>query len=170
MASKNRLLVATTICVFALTSCSNSTQVEAERTSNVGVIPTEESGADVYASAVPTDGGVNEAPTKTDPNSTPDPSTDNPTCEMVSEILLEYSAAMADEDSAAIDRVIEASLVYADPDTSTPPPGEKRVLIQCDARVHWDAGYKSDLQYYLILDSNGDMRVRWDGIENVEEG
>lgn len=170
MAIKKRFLVAISIGLLTLTSCSNSTQVEAERTSNVAVVPTEESGADVYASAMPTDGGVNEAPTKKEPSATPAPGADNPTCEMVSEVLLEYSAAAADEDTAAIDRVIEATLVYADPDTSTPPPGEKKVLIQCDARVHWDAGYKSDLQYYLILDSNGDMRVRWDGIENVEEG
>ncbi len=170
MMRKNMLILAITFGVVTISGCSSSTQAEPERTSNVVAIPTEEQGADVYASAMPTDGGVNEAPTKSDNSATPNPDSDNPTCELVAETLLEYSAAAADEDTAAIDRVIEATLVFADPDMSTPPPGEKRVLIQCDARVHWDAGFKSDLQYYWLIDSNGDMRVRWDGIENVEEG
>jgi hypothetical protein len=137
----------------------------------VVAIPTAAQGSDIYASALPADAGVSQAPSKSSAAPSVDTEADNPTCDMVAEALLEYSAAAADEGKAAIDRVIEATLVFADPDTETlPAPGDKRVLIQCDARVHWDAGFKSDLQYYWILDSNGDMRIRWDGIENVEEG
>jgi hypothetical protein len=163
-------LTSIAIGALVLTGCSNGGQAEAARTVNVVAVPTAGQGSDIYASAIPTDAGVSQAPSKSTTAPTISAEAGNPTCEMVAETLLEYSAAVADVDSAAIDRVIEATLVFADADTSTPAPGEKRVLIQCDARVHWDAGYKSDLQYYLIIDSNGDIRVRWDGIENVEEG
>ena len=168
--NKVTLILAALSC-SVLAGCANGGQAEAARTSNVVAIPTAAQGSDIYASALPTDAGVDQAPSKSSAAPTVDAGADNPTCDMVAETLLEYSAAAADEDTAAIDRVIEAKLVFADPDTETlPAAGDKRVLIQCDARVHWDAGYKSDLQYYLLLDSNGDLRVRWDGIENVEEG
>lgn len=167
---KCAVVIGLAITSSTLAGCSGGGQVEAARTANVVAIPTEEQGNDIYASAIPTDGGLNDAPTKNGNSAAPELSADNPTCEMVAETLLEYSAFAATDGKAAIDRVIEAKLVFADPDTSPPPSGEKKVLIQCDARVHWDAGYKSDLQYYLLLDSNGDLRVRWDGIENVEQG
>jgi hypothetical protein len=171
MNTKTITVTAIAIGVLILTGCSGGGQAEAARTANVVAVPTAGPGSDIYASALPTDAGVDQAPSKSSAAPTVDAGADNPTCDMVAETLLEYSAAAADEDTAAIDRVIEAKLVFADPDTETlPAAGDKRVLIQCDARVHWDAGYKSDLQYYLLLDSDGDLRVRWDGIENVEEG
>lgn len=159
-------------CLVFLAACSSEQQADPERSSNVVTLESTAPGLDVYASAIPTDGGVSQAPLaeKSDSNSQGSFNANNPTCDMAAELLLEYSAFQKDESHAAIDRVIEASLVYVAENTDLPPTGEKKILIQCDARVHWDAGYKSDLQYYILLDSNGDLRVRWDGIENVTEG
>lgn len=158
------------IFLFVLSGCGgDGAEPSPSRSNEVTAPATSKPGADIYASSTPTSGGVDVTPTKEgDSQSLDDKFPD--ACSQIGEQVIEYSKLKEEQQLSSIDRIIEAKLVYVAPNTDPPTDSDTRVLMQCSARVHWSAGYRSDLQYYLLIDKDENLRVRWDGIENVSEG
>lgn len=142
-------------------------------------------GADRYADAAPTFAGVDEAPRI--------PSTDNATdeqarasgtvgallqaqgqainCGYLGELAVEYSELGAQQDgSASIEMILDTRILDDWSGTAVVPTGEEKIpVIRCWARVRWSIGVESDVDLWLLVDSDANVRVRWDNITNVEE-
>lgn len=91
-------------------------------------------------------------------------------CIVTSDLTIEYSALQAEQSqSASIVRIIDAKLLqdffgqYV-----KPAPGGKSTALLCWARVEWSTGHESDVDLYLLIDSDDNLRVRWDNIKNVK--
>lgn len=139
-------------------------------------------GEDVYDDAVPTFAGVDDTPTPTSPGTpsvagTDDPAADflkeqsqNLSCEGVAEVAMEYSAFAAKETGqASIVKVFSTELTGDWTEgLALPPEGEKSPVIRCEARVRWSADYDSDVDLWFLVDSNGDLRIRWDNVRNIK--
>lgn len=135
-------------------------------------------GSDRYEGAKPGFAGVDQAPAVPERNASPVPS-DEPeglaldrsySCELVSQQVMEYSALKTREDptEAAIVQILDLRLLN---DWSrqgiAPPPGGKVAVLQCWARVRWSVGWESDVDMWLLFDSERQFRVRWDNITNI---
>ena len=140
-------------------------------------------GADRYAAAFPKFAGVEQAPVDpwveqgasigaTGAVATAPELLDEKrdiSCDQAALTAVEYSAVNAQIDgSASIDAVIDTRLLQDWTGSErVPAAGEKVPLIKCWARVRWSVGAISDVDIWLLMDSDGNMRVRWDNIANI---
>ena len=156
------------IAALLVTSCSTSAGgVKQFDAPNKGTFSPLKPGSDIYASASPSDNGVNATPVyQQELYAKPNGSV----CQLVGQDVIEYSKYQASSSStSSIDRIISYKLVLDIRNkVRLPKAGKKVVVVECKARVHWQAAYRSDLTMYLLLDGNGNFRVRWDQIHNVK--
>ncbi len=143
----------------------------------------EDRGEDVYDGAVPSFAGVDDTPTPTSPGkptvtSSGDAAQDfldaqgqNLSCEGVAAVAMEYTAfAEKETGQASITKVFSTKLTGDWTDgLEIPAEGEKTPVIRCQARVRWSADYDSDVDLWFLVDSNGDLRIRWDNVRNVKK-
>jgi hypothetical protein len=172
--------------VAALAGCSTSSSQESMDRAPLTTLPQDlgqDAGLDVYEDAEPTDGADGEPlapnPTPTsDSEQTGIPEDDlfagqktNINCLQTGELAMEYSALAATEgESAAITEVLDSRLEEDWTATVTvPAAGERVPVIKCWARVRWSIGWDSDVDLWLLLDSDRNLRVRWDNIREAVE-
>lgn len=187
-----RSLVIVAVCAAAMVSagCSSAGTGLLARPVTITPAPARDLadvGGDQYSSAVPEFAGVDVDVTV--PTPVPNASTSSgPTatdgvggllqaqdqqidCLSVGQLVVEYSAVSSAQDgSASIDTILDTRLLDDWSATATvPPPGEKTPVVRCWARVRWSVGAESDVDLWLLVDSNGNARVRWDNIAKVDE-
>lgn len=94
----------------------------------------------------------------------------NSLCIETGDLAIEYSRFSAEQSgNASIERIIDTFVIDDLVEEFTPPTGEEKVAILiCWARVEWSTGHESDVDLYLIIDSQEQLRVRWDNITNVK--
>lgn len=85
-------------------------------------------------------------------------------CDRVGKKAIEYSAiAAAESGGESIARVLEAKLLEDNRKTAiTPVEGELSILISCRAVVELSNGDKGEVTLYELLDSEQQVRVRWE--------
>lgn len=184
-----RALLLTLLSSSLLGCATNSSQQEALiRTQSIvppQQLALEDFGADRYANATPEFAGVESSPTPSTASSTSNSKgSDARTlenlfarqatesdCVFVGNLAMEYSDLSKQQDgSASITNVLDTRLLGDWSKTvSLPGEGEKAPVLRCWARVRWSIGVESDVDLWLLIDSNKDARVRWDNIQNVSE-
>lgn len=97
-------------------------------------------------------------------NSNEDASFAKELCDRVGKKAIEYSAiAAAESGGESIARVLEAELLEDNRKTAvTPAEGELSVLISCRVTVELTNGDKGEVTLYELLDSEEQVRVRWE--------
>jgi hypothetical protein len=142
-------------------------------------------GADRFARAVPLFAGVDQAPSasaEADRNSGQAAAAGpaqadfseqkhDISCDYAAQLAVEYSVINTQTNgSASIALVIDTYIIQDwRGSLRAPQPRAKVPVIKCWARVRWSIGAESDVDIWLLLDSEGDYRVRWDNIDNVVE-
>lgn len=88
-------------------------------------------------------------------------------CDRVGTKAIEYSIIAAEESGGAyIARVLEAELVQDNRDSAQrPEEGGLEIRIECRATVELSTGDKGSVTLYELLDSNNQVRVRWENYE-----
>lgn len=181
------LVFATVAVVIGLGGCGQDSSTSASTSARPTYeLPSEslgeDRGEDVYDGAVPSFAGVDDTPTPTSPgNPTATPSDDaaqnfleeqgqNLSCEGVASVAMDYSAfAEKETGQASIVKVFSTKLTGDWTDgLEIPAEGEKTPVIRCEARVRWSADYDSDVDLWFLVDSNGDLRIRWDNVRNAK--
>ena len=91
-------------------------------------------------------------------------------CIVTGDLAIEYSTLQAEQNqTASIVRIIDSKLLQDFFNKYVKPaPGEKSTALLCWARVEWSTGHESDVDLYLLIDSDDNLRVRWDNIKNIK--
>lgn len=139
-------------------------------------------GDDRYVDAEPQFAGVDVAPVIPQPPSRqpsglwpttePDPMARQGrdiNCRLIGDMVIQMSRIGQEKDgSAAITTILDTRLIEEWWDSApSPKAGEKVPVVKCWARVRWSANVDSDVSIWLLIDSDDNMRVRWDEIANV---
>jgi len=185
-----KVLIGALLSALALFGCSNSQSEEQDLTRAQTIVPPkqlsgDDVGSDRYEDSEPEFAGVESTPTPTsdgevgatgdaagsDAESLLADQADVSDCLYVGDLAIEYSKLSEQQDgSASITQILDTRVLDDWSQTaSIPPEGEKEPVIRCWARVRWSIGAESDVDLWLLIDSNGDARVRWDNIQNVVE-
>ena len=175
-------------CVLLIAGCgeSDGSSASLQREQSVTPPPQQDSseiGDDQYAEAVPSYAGVEEEPVVPESAGANSDSSDEGVedlldaqgaeldCRYVGELAKEYSLISEEQDgSASIETILDTELLDNWSATAVVPEGEdKTPVLKCWARVRWSVGLESDVDLWLLIDSDSNVRVRWDNIANVVE-
>lgn len=169
------------LALILVTGCTSSTESQSQERQALDSLPQDigsNTGTDVYEGATP-EGETTTTPSpSTDGSKAPESTDDlfadqkaNINCVGAGELAMEYSILAEEEGtSAAITEILDTRLEEDWTQTVTIPKGEERApVLKCWARVRWSIGWDSDVDLWLLLDSDENIRVRWDNIQNAEE-
>lgn len=183
-----KLAVIPVALLILLTGCGQSDESSVNLQREQSVTPPPQQGAsdlgnDQYVDAVPSYAGVDEAPSV--PQSAAEVTQSSPDsiedlllaqgaeldCRYLGELAKEYSLVAEEQDgSASIETVLDTELLDNWSETATLPEGEdKTPVVRCWSRVRWSVGLESDVDLWLLIDADANVRVRWDNIANVVE-
>jgi len=181
-----RFIVYLTILTVAVGGCTSTQQSNEFNRKTLTFLPEDlgtDAGSDIYREAEPkfagVDSQVNEVPSDGVITNNSDTSfqsfmaeqAQNVNCIQTGELAIEYSAISAKQSgTASITDILDSRLTEDWTTTAQiPAAGEKVPLLKCAARVRWSIDFESDVNLWLLLDSDRNLRVRWDNITNAIE-
>lgn len=175
------LTLSSILALLFVTGCSNSTETQSLQRPALDSLPQDigsNAGTDVYEDSNPSGDTATAPDSSTDASQTSKDADDlfadqkaNINCVGAGELAMEYSLLAEQQGtSAAITDVLDTRLEEDWSQSVTVPVGDERApVLRCWARVRWSIGWDSDVDLWLLLDSERNIRVRWDNIQNAEE-